>query len=516
MNSLKIDVMKTYRYLIFALLGVATLSCSDLEEEPRSQLAPEGFFQTPKDVQTAINGTFGIMTTEQYWGRKMSLPLMLRSDMTSIGDLTTPSRRVDHDKFTVGDDNGMITALWPASYQIIAGANVAIAGAAQLGLEDSAINPIAAQAYFVRAITYFHLVRQFGGVPYVDTPVEDIDVLRAIERSSEADVYQNIINDLEFAKTWLPNTQSVRSLPSKGSASAFLADVYLHMGDFPNAASEAKEVIANEGTYGFGLESDFQDLFNATKQDASIEPIFVVDFNGFSNGDIGRDYTPALTGMRGNERTIPDGGWSVAVPSVKVFTTWDNQDYRKWVSFDDTGIFKGVVIPYQNFTTALDRLLVPRPHIAKYTRFPGSYADGNGRTSSTNYAMMRYAEVLLIAAEALNETTPGSAEAVGYVNRVRARARNSNGVTTGAQPADIAFTSQTGFRDMVLEERRLELAFEFKRWYDIKRRNLGPQVFGPNGLDPQPNFDPSRDYLYPLPADEIARFTNINENNPGY
>lgn len=69
---------------------------------------------------------------------------------------------------------------------------------------------------------------------------------------------------------------------------------------------------------------------------------------------------------------------------------------------------------------------------------------------------------------------------------------------------------------MILEERRLELAFEFKRWYDIKCRQLVNEVFGPGGLEPQPNFDASRDYLCPLPADELARLNNINQNNPGY
>lgn len=508
--------MKTYKFILSAFIGIVALSCSDLEEEPVSQLAPEGFFQTTRDIQTAVNGAYGIMTTEPYWGRKMSLPLMLRSDMVSIGDLTTPARRVDHDRFTVGDDNGMITALWPAAYQVIAAANTAIAGAAQVNEDESVKNPVVAQAYFVRAITYFHLVRQFGGLPYVDKPADDIEALKQITRMPENEVYQKIVEDLKFAKTWLPDRQRARSIPSKGAASAFLADVYLHMGDFPNAGLEAVDCISKEGQYGFNLEGDFQHLFDATKQDASPEPIFVLDFNGFSNGDIGRDYMPALTGMRGNQRTIPDGGWSVAVPKVAVYTTWDDQDYRKHVSFDATGIFRGVEIPYPMFTTALDRLLVPRAHIAKYTRFIGPYADGNGRTSSYNYAMMRYAEVLLIAAEALNETAPGGSAATSYVNRVLARARNSNGVTNGTLPANVSFTSQTAFRNMVLEERRLELAFEFKRWYDIKRRQLGTQVFGPSGLDPQPNFDPARDYLYPLPADELMRLPNINGNNPGY
>jgi starch-binding outer membrane protein, SusD/RagB family len=122
----------------------------------------------------------------------------------------------------------------------------------------------------------------------------------------------------------------------------------------------------------------------------------------------------------------------------------------------------------------------------------------------------------LIAAEALAESQGVNAEAMGYINQVRSRARNWAG-TISNFPEDVpAGLTKDQFIDLVLEERRLELAFEFKRWYDIKRRNLGEQVFkGPDAREPQPTFNPSRDYLMPLP--EIG--LNVNQNllqNPGY
>jgi hypothetical protein len=291
------------------------------------------------------------------------------------------------------------------------------------------------------------------------------------------------------------------------------------MGDFPKAYTEAKYVIDNEAKFNLELVADFQDLFVATKQQAQKESLFSIDFNGFSDGDTGRDYQGALTGIRKNERT--DGrsdigeGWSVAVPSVKVYNTWDGRDYRKRVSLDTIGVFGGTVQPFSYFPTA-SALNIASAYIAKYTRFPGITSSGNARGSETNYAQMRYAEVLLIAAEALNESAPGSIEATGYVNRVRARARNQAG-TMSAYPLDAASgMSKEAFRTMVLEERKWELAFEFKRWYDIKRRNLGAQVFGPSGLETQPNFDPLRDYFLPLPSDELQRNPNLEPNNTGY
>ncbi|APY11661.1 RagB/SusD family nutrient uptake outer membrane protein [Seonamhaeicola sp. S2-3] len=503
--------MKNLKY-IFLLMVLPILGCSDLEEEPVSVLSPDGFFNSIQDVQTAINGAYGNLSEEAFWGRKFSLPLMLRSDMVGIGDQGTAGRRKDHDNFTVSDDNGMITAFWPRAYQIIAGANEAIVGGNSLGLPEESLNPVVAQAHFVRAYMYFHLVRLFGDIPYLDTPVQNIASASQISKTSSADVYTKIIEDLEFAKQWLPKIQPSSALPSKASAAAYLALVHLTQNNFPEAYSEAKFVIDNEANFELELAADFQDLFNPAKQGSLKEALFTIDYNGFRDGDYGQDYMPALTGIRANEDGN-GGGWSVAVPSIEVYNRWDGRDYRKAVSLDTTGVFNGVVDTFMNFPT-YDARNIASAYIAKYTRFTGQTANGNGRGSEHNYAQMRYAEVLLIAAEALNEINPGTTEADGYVNRVRARARNGNGSN---YPADVTpGMSQDDFRKMVLEERRWELAFEFKRWYDIKRRELGTAAFGTGGFEERPNFRPSRDYLYPLPNDELQRNPNLEPQNTGY
>lgn len=490
------------------------LGCSDLEEEPVSVLSPDGFFKSIQDVQTVINGSYGNMAEEAFWGRKFSLPLMLRSDMAGIGDQGTAGRRKDHDNFTVSDDNGMITAFWPRMYQIIAGANEAIVGGNGLGLPDETVNPVVAQAHFVRAYTYFHLVRLFGDIPYLDKPVQDIPSASQISKTPATEVYGNIIADLEFAKQWLPDTQPSSALPSKAAAAGYLALVHLTRENFQQAYDEAKFVIDNESKFGLALAEDFQDLFNPAKQNGLNEALFTIDFNGFRDGNYGQDYQAALTGIRANEDGN-GGGWSVAVPSIEVYNRWDGRDYRKEVSLDTIGVFNGSVDTFMNFPI-YDSRNIQSAYIAKYSRFTGETANGNGRASEHNYAQMRYAEVLLIAAEALNEVSPGSTEANSYVNRVRARARNHAG-TMSTFPEDVTTgLSQDEFRTMVLEERRWELAFEFKRWYDIKRRNLGATAFGPGGFEVRPNFSAARDYLYPLPNDELQRNPNLEPQNTGY
>ena len=512
--------MKNLKYLFF-LLVLPILGCSDLEEEPNSLLAPDSFYTSLDEVQTTINGAYGNMAEEAFWGRKFSLPLLLRSDMAGIGDQGTASRRKDHDVFTVSDDNGMITEFWPRVYQIIGGANQAIFAAETFfDVPDSEVNPIKAQAHFIRAYTYFHLVRLFGDIPYLDKPVVLLDEeIRSIEKVSEETVYANIIRDLEFAKEWLPDTQSSSALPTKATAAAYLALVNLTLEEYQMAYDEAKFVIDNEGDFGLALANDFQDLFDATKQASLREALFTIDFNGFRSGNYGQDYMPALTGIRRNELGNIGGGWSVAVPNIEVYNRWDGRDYRKAVSLDTTAVFDGVVQSFENFPNQEiggDARNIPSAYIAKYARFTGRTSNGNGRGSEHNYAQMRYAEVLLIAAEALNEISPGAAEAYEYVNRVRARARNQAGTMT-AFPEDIMQgLSQDQFRDVVLEERRWELAFEFKRWYDIKRRRLGDIAFGVSGFEQRPNFSAGRDYLYPLPNDELQRNPNLEPNNPGY
>lgn len=507
--------MKKYKYLVL-LIGLSIMGCSDLEEQPVGLLAPDSFFRSTTDIQTAVNGAYGHMLYRYFMSREMSMSLMLRSDMVDLNPNVTNPERVQFNDVACLADNSNINVYWPKCYQIIGAANQAIAGAKLVEASIEVKNPIIAQAYFARAFVYFHLVRQFGDIPYLDEPVTDIQAAGSISKTSAADVYANIISDLEYAKEWLPNTQAARSIPAKSAASSYLALVYLTTGDYQKAYDEAKEVIDKETTYNLGLEQDFQDLFDASLVDASKEPIFVLDFIGQSDGDQGRDYQAAFTGIRADEQYGYGGGWSVEVPSMAVYTSWDGRDYRKSVSLDTTGVFKGVVRPYTEFTTyyAAGANL---PHIAKYTRKAGPAAEGNGRTTNSNYLMMRYAEVLLIAAEALNEVSGGSAEAHGYVNRVRARARSGNG---SGFPADVSGLSQDQFRTMVLEERKWELAFESKRWYDIARRRLGDGpngVFSASGLEGlKPNFRTDRDYLFPLPANELSRNPNLLPQNPNY
>lgn len=506
--------MKYNKLYILLIFMSVFIGCTDLEEEPIGVYSPEGFFKTAGDVESMIFGAYGRMASENYYGRKLTLTLQLRSDMCDIGDRGTPARRQQHNDFEVDPSNGMISAFWPRSYEIISAANTAIEGAELVkgNISEKKYNELVAEARFIRAFTYFHLVRLFGDIPYIDYFVTDPEPLKTLEKTSEAVVYENIKADLNFAKDNLPSSypNDVRTRPTWGTAYAYLSLVHLTLGEWQQAYDNAKYVIDRESELNYNLVQDFQDLFRAEMQDGIDEHLFAIDFLGQrNNGNENDDLMGPITGIRGSDNQ----GWSVSVPAMPVYDNWDSRDYRKKVSLEDSTMINDTLKPFTEYQR------VQRPHLAKFFRYPGT-ADANTRYSDHNYVCMRYAEVLLIAAEALNEVNAGpNAEAEGYVNQIRERASLWNGTVDTDYPAPIASgLSQEAFRDSVMEERRFELAFEFKRWYDIKRRQIGTEVFtGPNSLEPHPDtWDENRDYLLPLPQNEIDVNSNLLPQNPGY
>ena len=516
--------MKNYKFLFALILGLSMLGCSDLEEDARNQLEPDERSVDLETVETTISGAYSHLDARAFMSRGLGLTVMLRSDMVDIGNPTTSAERIEHDQFTVSASNPLVLnasnperSFWPRLYQIVRGANETLRELDVLDEQAPGVKEeIEGRARFIRGFAYYHLVRLFGDVPYLDETTLTANASQAT-RTSVDEVYASIIEDFKAAKQTLPDTRTNRALPGKSAASAFLASVYLTRGEYQLAYDEATDVIDNEGLYNLDLEPDYRNIFHAVNTDLSLEPIFVIDFTGTNVGDEARDYLAAFTGFFGQATYYASGGWSVMVPALSVFEAWDDGDYRKEVNFDAEAVDNsGNVLSYTEFSS-LDGRNANRPHISKYTAMAGDLplANTSGRDSHSNYQMMRYAEVLLIAAESAAELGFTS-EADQLINRVRARARNGNGSgAPSAFPADISGATV----DDVLEERRLELAFEQKRWYDIARRRMGDKVFGAGGFETEfqgtQNFDPNRDYLLPIPPLEISNNPNLTQN-PGY
>ncbi len=483
-------------------------ACTELNEDPKGLMAPEGFFKTPSDVEAAVNGAYAEWITvsiEKFY----MLALMLRSDMVDIGDRNTMGDRVAINDFSMDANNQLIRTSWERLYQSISAANTAIKAARDISADEQIKAELEAKARFIRAYTYFHLVRCFGPVPYMDAPIESAEELDAITRTPVEEIYEKIIEDLIFAKNNLPAEHSpdVRNIGTKGAAATALAEVYLTLKRHDDAATEARFVINNAGNFDYGLAQDYQDLFNANLAGTLQEPIFTYELkNTLNDGPYNqKDGMINLTRIR----DYAPRSLSVAVPTLDVYNSWDDRDYRKSVSFEDSVIING-----ENIALVNTNFRVPRPHIAKYFRYPGPQEAGDDRSSDHHYSLYRYADVLLFAAEAIAESEGATSEAIGYVNQIRERAR-FNGSTVTDFPEDVnPGISQEDFIQIVREERRLEFAFEFKRWYDLKRWGILNEAFtGTESLEPH-NVNADRDYLFPIPQTEID-VTGFTQN-PGY
>jgi len=484
------------------------LACTNLDEEPLGLLAPQSFFKTQSDAEAAVMGGYSWLASEYLYGRKLLVTLQYASDMCDIGDIGTASRRIEINNFTANSNNEMVSNMWPIFYQVISAANAAISGIPGIDMNEDYKNQLIAEAKMIRALCYFYMVRLWGDIPYIGEFITDPNAIKDITKTPVSEIYEFIIADCEDGVKYLPDTypKGIRSRPTKGSAKTMLASVYLTLKDYTKAAQYAEDVINNASAYGYDLMGDYQDLWKADLGNHK-EQIWAVDFKGSLQGNYPQqvDFMAPMTGVRDADMQ----GWSALVASPGVYDSFDDRDYRKKVSFLTETSIKGVLVPYTQFRW-------PRIHIAKWCLYPGSSATKDGTLSDHNYNIYRYAEVLLIAAEAINEAGAPNAKAYEYINKVRARARNFGGTQTNF-PDDLqSGMSQSEFRAAVREERRVELAFEWKRWFDIKRWDIGTEVFtGPNSYEPHPNFQKSH-YLLPLPQDELDRNPNLLPQNPGY
>ena len=368
----------SFNKLIILTLILGIFSCTDLEEDPIGLLAPEAFFKTTADVETAVLGAYAHIANEQFYGRKLVLSLLLRGDMADIGDRNTPGRRQQVNDFEMDSNNGMITAFWPRTYRVIGAANAGLKGVEIMGESSEKLNELEGEARFLRAFTYYHLVRIFGDIPYIDSFIENPDEIADISTTPASEIYQNIIADLEFAKDNLPDSypNDVRSRPTKGTAAAYLASVHLTLGNDQQAYDEAKWVIDNKDQFGYALMGDFAELYDATNADGLDEHIFAVDFLGQVNaGNENTDWMAPITGIRSVSLPNTGAGWSVAVPAFPVFSIWDERDYRREVSFIDSAFIEDELVGYDKFAPNHGS---PRPHIGKYWRNAGNHRGDGG------------------------------------------------------------------------------------------------------------------------------------------
>lgn len=476
-------------------------ACSDFLDKPlQGELTQESFPTTAADALLATNAVYNVTRNSSFnFGLFPILDIMSDDGYKGSNPSDAASDVGPYDKFKHIPTEGNIKRWWNTLYEGIKRANVVIEKVPTIAMDETLRNRYIAEASYLRALFYFDLVRAWGGVPKVTSSITQT----GLQRASSDEIYKLIEEDLLLAIASLPEKSQMNATDlgraTKGSAKALLAKVYLFKKDFINAEKYALEVI-NSAQYG--LEPVFNNA-NSESGEHGIESIYEIGAMRFENIENGGNGYGNVQGVRGT----PNRGWGFNRPSMELMAAFEPNDPRK----EATVLFLGEVI--DDVTIAGDGQTLDETkdaggnviEIECYNQkvwTPGSTVPPQ---FGHNRRILRYADVLLMAAEAMNENGK-SAQALPYLNQVRARARGGNaGILL-----DITDTNKDSLRDKILKERRVELALEGHRFFDLVRTGKAPQVLGALG------FVSGKHELLPLPQNEVDLSQEALLQNPNW
>lgn len=501
--------MKKYiKYIGLLLIGVTSFSCNKiLDPEPEGQVALEELFTTEEGLITGVNGVYQPM-------QPIFQGTMIQLAGRSSDDGWTWRKETESDIFNIDEAFGLIQTTWENHYQGITRANTVLESMTKVeefsSQEMKSI--MEGQCKFMRAFYYFNLVRFYGGVPLI---VEEIKTPSDAElpRASIEEVYAQIKLDLGEAISLLPTAYTGGSgrevgRATKYAAMALLATVNLELEEWSAVVSNTAGIIGKGS-----LLENYADNFNGSNENGP-GSIFEVQFGGETAATTGNfRNTFAPPSMQGGAATLPTddrlNGEGGSLSSGKgIAQEYEAGDLRFDVNLAHYDL-ENFLFPDQPQGSLL--------FVNKYL----NEVDQPPNQSTWNYPVIRYADVLLMRAEALNELgySPNG-EAFGLLNQIR---------TNAGLPMHDASTlgSQDAFRMAIRKERRVELAFETKRYFDLNRWGIlqetiqfqmdirGELTFPSNRLITHPITGKSY-YLYPIPLVEFSNNANIQEQNPGY
>ena len=451
-----------------------------LEEKPYDFLTTTNFYQNEGDAVAALNGVFSVLQTQTNYGRTVWLVSELPGEYTSVVGATTGDR-AELSRYTYSATNGEITNWWVTSYRLIARANDVIEKVPPIAMNEASKNNILGNARFLRAMAYFDLVRSFGDVPLVLAPVKGPNDELRPSRTPIAQVYEQIITDLLFAEAnCLPENQITagnKGRVSSGAAAALLAKVYLTRASTPavqptdnqNALAACNRVISSPL---YSLVPTYGDVFLPDRENGP-EHIFSVQFDLPPNvgNIIVRQYSPAQS-----------GGFASFVAEDAFVRSYLPGDVRRTWNFSN--MVGTTTLPQYYFTKFRDDLRI-------------------GNDSRVNWLVTRYADVLLLQSEALNNLSAADVTKYQGINRVRVRA--------GLTPLLTTPTSKDAFVDLLVQERAWELCQEGHRRYDLLRLNRLKQV----QQAVRNRVIDDKYLLFPIPQSEIVLNPNLTQN-PGF
>lgn len=472
------------KYLIAILLGGGLTSCSDfLNLQPEYQINENAFYKTAKDFETALIGNYAGLQT------------LHNTALINLGDLTTDNAEIrwtsptisetECDEMNFTPSNEFVNTVWSISYATIARSNNILARLDAVNLTDAQKKQFRGESLFLRAYSYFNLVRLFGNLPIVDVAFRSPNEIMKFDmtRKPVSQVYTLIIADLIESASSLNGISGLgKSHASTGAAKTLLGKVYLTNKQYDLAKAVLKEVIDMNS---YSLNPDYKKLFT-NGNDELQESVFEIKYLSGNVGE-GNSFSSIFTPARFDMAIFPNNmqGSGRVLPTKQIAGLYETGDLRRPASIGDsvrlnTGKYEKELygLKFVDFTT-------------------GVVGDGG-----VNFTSLRYADVLLMYAEALNESN-GTSEALTYLNLVRKRAGLANFV--GAVKADVTLALE--------KERRMEFFLEGHRWFDLVRTGrlqvVMNKYFKDNGL----SFTVAdHELILPIPLREIDINPKLGQN----
>lgn len=482
--------MKKILLIFFIVFG--SLGCSSyLDIEPEATRDAETFFLAPRDYEQGLIAAYDLLQTSylSIWIGEIA------SDNSLAGGESPTDTEGLHqiNDMTHGAQNNELRSHWRWMYAGITRTNYLFENRNKI--EFSGKNLILAQAHFLRAYYYSELVKFFGDVPLIIDKRIALSEAATTKRTPAAQVYAQIETDLKTAAQTLPWVMTEKGRANKGMALALLGKVQLYQGKYAEAAATLEQVIA-QGNYN--LFPDIKTLF-LLENENNPESIFDVQYVGTQGGSfdcfacLEGFVAPGFQGIRQYTGPLYSSGFSYNVPTKELFDSFTQGDPRREASVLDIVAF-AAANPSVSYARGYDHTGYFNNKYIKRANELG--LPDNNLTSPLNHKVIRFADVLLMAAEAFNRSG-NDGKALQYLNRVRARAKQANVSSAGNQL----------FED-ILKERRWEFAGEGLRFFDLVR--TGKAVGTIRG------FVKGKHELFPIPQVEIDLAGAGWAQNAGY
>jgi tetratricopeptide (TPR) repeat protein len=482
--------MKNIKYIIALLLLVSLNSGCEkfVDYDPKEDylITADDYLKTAEDYQKMVIGCYSPL--QWLWAAPVIGDIASDNSVSGGENATDQIGFQQIDDYQIVANNGNLTEIWKSCYEGINRVNYLEENKAKLNFTGK--DALYGEIYFLRAYYYFELVKFFGGVPVFTDKRLSVSDSKALTRATKQQVYDVIVSDLTKAIAVLPNTNIQKGRVTKFAAQALLGKAYLYQGKFTEAAAMLENVVNGP----FSLVPNFASIFLASGENGP-ESVFEIQYSNlspfydWSNPGRGQgNLAVQVCGIRNLTGTSPYGqGWSTNLPTQNLANAYATGDTRKAATVLDIEAYK-TANPQFNITYQV----APYRNTGLYNQ---KYLPRKGETSGqvelnylNNNRTIRFADVLLMAAEANNRATaPNDTKAQTYLNRVRQRAFN-NAAT------NITLTG-TALRQAIWDERRLELAMEGDRFFDLVRTGqAAAKITG---------FVTGKNEVFPIPQQEI-------------